>query len=120
MKTEDFELLSGLVKERSGLVLSEDKLYLIESRLIPLARRRGLAGLDDLVSAIRSKGDEPLLVEVTALKVRFRLKDGKVHRVSFQGGLMPPKCVRDAVIGMTVSGAESAPRASHSMTLMVR
>ena len=65
MKTEDFELLSGLVKERSGLVLSEDKLYLIESRLIPLARRRGLAGLDDLVSAIRSKGDEPLLVEIT-------------------------------------------------------
>ncbi len=65
MKIEDFTLLSGLVKERSGLVLSEDKLYLLESRLLPLARRRGMADLDDLVSAIRRKGDEPLLVEVT-------------------------------------------------------
>ena len=35
----DYEFLRKLLKERSGLDLSSDKQYLVESRLIPLARR---------------------------------------------------------------------------------
>jgi chemotaxis protein methyltransferase CheR len=65
VRPEDFDLLSGLLKERSGLVLTADKVYLLESRLVPLARKRGMAGLDDLVKAIRLKRDEPLLRDVT-------------------------------------------------------
>ncbi|MGD9536964.1 MAG: protein-glutamate O-methyltransferase CheR [Alphaproteobacteria bacterium] len=65
MKPEDFNLLSGLLRERSGLVLTPDKGYLLESRLVPLARKHGMAGLDDLVSAIRSKLNEPLLRDIT-------------------------------------------------------
>jgi len=41
----DYEFLRKLLKERSGLDLSSDKQYLVESRLIPLARRVGLAGI---------------------------------------------------------------------------
>ena len=40
----DYEFLRKLLKERSGLVLSADKQYLVESRLLPLARKAGLAG----------------------------------------------------------------------------
>src|SRR3990170_3548256 len=65
MKPEDFDLLSGILRERSGLTLTPDKVYLLESRLVPLARKRGLASLDDLVTAIRLKRDEPLLRDVT-------------------------------------------------------
>ena len=65
MNRTDFELFSGLVKERSGLVLSKEKLYLLESRLIPLARKRGLSGLEDLAAAIRTRREEPLLAAVT-------------------------------------------------------
>jgi len=65
VKAEDFNLLSGLLRERSGLVLTPDKIYLLESRLGPLARKRGMASLDELVRAIRSKADEPLLRDVT-------------------------------------------------------
>jgi chemotaxis protein methyltransferase CheR len=65
VKTEDFQLLQGLLKERSGLVLSDDKQYLLESRLMPLARKRGMVGLEDLVSAIRSERQESLLRDVT-------------------------------------------------------
>ena len=46
----DYEFLRKLLKERSGLDLSSDKQYLVESRLIPLARRAGLAGIAELVS----------------------------------------------------------------------
>ena len=65
MKTEDFQLLQGLLKERSGLVLTEEKQYLLESRLMPLARKRGLGGLEDLISAIRTNRQESLLRDVT-------------------------------------------------------
>jgi chemotaxis protein methyltransferase CheR len=65
MKTEDFDLLAGLLKQRSGLVLTKEKVYLLESRLLPLARKRGLPSLDALVQAIRSKRDESLLRDVT-------------------------------------------------------
>ncbi|MFQ5533695.1 MAG: CheR family methyltransferase [Sphingomonadales bacterium] len=65
MKPEDFELISGMLKERSGLALSQDKVYLVESRLTPLARKRGFGCLDELVREIRTRRDERLLRDVT-------------------------------------------------------
>lgn len=65
MKSDDFEFISALLKRRSGLLLSSDKIYLLESRLTPIAHRRGLETLEDLVAEIRTKGTEDLLMEVT-------------------------------------------------------
>ncbi|MCJ9429568.1 CheR family methyltransferase [Kordiimonas marina] len=65
MKTEDFEFLSGMLKERSGLMLTPDKVYLLESRLTPLARKRGLDTLDALVQKLRMSRDEGLIKDVT-------------------------------------------------------
>ncbi|WP_439816212.1 CheR family methyltransferase [Zavarzinia sp. CC-PAN008] len=65
MKPEDFDLLAGIIRQRSGLVLTRDKLYLLESRLIPVARKRGLAGLEQLVQALRARRDESLLKDIT-------------------------------------------------------
>ena len=50
----DYDFLRKLLKERSGLDLSADKQYLVESRLIPLARRAGLPGLAELVAKIKA------------------------------------------------------------------
>lgn len=65
MRSEDFELISGLLKQRSGLVLPVDKVYLLESRLTPIAHKRGLETLDDLVNEIRLKRKEDLINEIT-------------------------------------------------------
>ena len=65
MNPADFDMLSQLVRERAGLVLTKDKHYLFESRLIPLARKRGLGGLDDLIAAVRAGADEVLLTDIT-------------------------------------------------------
>jgi len=59
----DYEFLRKLLKERSGLDLSSDKQYLVESRLIPLARRVGLAGIAELVAKMKT-GSEALTAEV--------------------------------------------------------
>jgi len=50
----DYEYLRKLLKERSGLDLSSDKQYLVESRLVPLARKAGLGGIPELVQKMRS------------------------------------------------------------------
>jgi chemotaxis protein methyltransferase CheR len=66
MKPQDFEFLSALLRKQSGLVLTEDKAYLVESRLLPVARKHGLAGLDPLLEALRlAPANGPLVYEVT-------------------------------------------------------
>ena len=57
MTPSDYEFLRKLLKERSGLDLSSDKQYLVESRLIPLARRTGLPGIVELVAKIKGGAD---------------------------------------------------------------
>jgi chemotaxis protein methyltransferase CheR len=59
----DYEYLRKLLKERSGLDLSADKQYLVESRLIPLARRAGLNGIGELVQKMKN-GSEALTTDV--------------------------------------------------------
>ena len=59
----DYEFLRKLLKERSGLDLSADKQYLVESRLIPLARKAGLPGLPELVQKLKGSA-EALTAEV--------------------------------------------------------
>ena len=62
MTPMDYEYLRKLLKERSGLDLSPDKQYLVESRLIPLARKNGLSGIGELVQKIKG-GSEVLTAE---------------------------------------------------------
>ena len=64
MKPEDFAFVAKMLKDRSGLVVTPDKAYLLESRLTPIARKRGLQGLDDLLRQLPT-GGEALQREVT-------------------------------------------------------
>src|SRR6185312_2441677 len=59
----EYEVLRRFLKERSGLDLSADKQYLVESRLIPLALKAGLSGIAELVQKMRS-GNDALTGEV--------------------------------------------------------
>ncbi len=64
MTPQDYDYLRKLLKERSGLVLSAEKHYLAESRLLPVARKAGLGTLGDLVLRLKNPGAETLIVEV--------------------------------------------------------
>ncbi len=52
MTPPEYEYLRKFLKDHSGLDLSADKQYLIESRLLPLARKTGLSGISELVQKI--------------------------------------------------------------------
>ena len=64
MTPSEFEYLANLVKSRSGIVLSTDKMYLVESRLLPVARKIGKETLSALVAELRRPGQEPLVEQV--------------------------------------------------------
>jgi chemotaxis protein methyltransferase CheR len=60
----DYDFLRTCLKTRSGLVLSADKQYLVESRLLPVARKAGLANLGELVTALKLTQDPGLMTAV--------------------------------------------------------
>src|SRR5450759_571887 len=54
-----------MLRDRSGQVLSAEKQYLAESRLLPVARKHGLAGLAELVDKLKATtAAAPLTVAV--------------------------------------------------------
>lgn len=64
MTPESFAFLSGLVRTRSGIVLTADKGYMLDTRLGPIVRREGLSGMDALALRLRSAREERLAAEV--------------------------------------------------------
>jgi chemotaxis protein methyltransferase CheR len=80
MTPQDFEFISTLLKGRSGLVLTPEKAYLLESRLMPLARRHGMKDLSELFAKLKATKDEALTVEITEAMTTnesFFFRDGK-------------------------------------------
>lgn len=65
MTPEEFSYLADFLKKESGLVVSENKGYLIESRLLPIAREQGLEDVSGLVKKMRAGAQKNLLDEVT-------------------------------------------------------
>src|SRR5690606_31093137 len=65
MNVNDFDLICRILKERSGLALAKDKAYLLESRLLPVARKWKFANFEELARVIRTKPEEALLRDVT-------------------------------------------------------
>jgi chemotaxis protein methyltransferase CheR len=60
-----YAALSQLLKERSGFVLAPEKEYLVENRLLPVARRHGFANVAALIGRLAGPAPEALKIEVT-------------------------------------------------------
>ena len=90
MTPPDYEYLRKYLKDHSGLDLSADKQYLIESRLLPLARRAGLSGISDLVQKMKggSAAFNTQVVEAMTTNETFFFRD-KVPFEHFRDLIMP-------------------------------
>lgn len=64
MRISDFDLYKDLLKEKSGLTLTPDKSYLLDSRLTPVARKWGYANLETLTMNLRGVPSPDLLKDV--------------------------------------------------------
>ena len=87
----DYDFLRKCLKERSGLVLSADKQYLVESRLLPVARKAGLANLGELVAKLKDVREPALMstvVEAMTTNESFFYRD-KTPFDHFRASIMP-------------------------------
>jgi chemotaxis protein methyltransferase CheR len=91
MTPVDYDYLRKRLRERSGLVLSADKQYLVESRLLPVARAAGFAGLGDLVRVLMLGNADSLMtavVEAMMTHESFFFRD-KIPFDHFRSTVMP-------------------------------
>jgi chemotaxis protein methyltransferase CheR len=75
-----FAEVAGLVRRRAGIVLTEDKSYLLETRLGPVLARFGFATLGALGAKLRALPEEALeraVVEALTTHERSFYRDGK-------------------------------------------
>jgi chemotaxis protein methyltransferase CheR len=66
---EDFLALQKLLQERCGMHLTSDKLYLVASRLAPVAQQLGLNGVIDLMRELRMRPLERIITAVVEAMV---------------------------------------------------
>ena len=90
MNPPDFEYLRKFLKDQSGLDLSADKQYLIESRLLPLARKLGLPGISELVQKMKGGSSSCInqVVEAMTTNETFFFRD-KIPFDHFRESIMP-------------------------------
>jgi chemotaxis protein methyltransferase CheR len=60
MTGNDFAFIAGLLKNRSGLIITEDKTYLLETRLSAMMREQDLKDLSALIDLLRQPASEAL------------------------------------------------------------
>src|ERR1700728_1880825 len=87
----DYDFLRKALKQRSGLVLSADKQYLVESRLLPIARKAGFANLGELVAALKRSDTDALMskvVEAMTTNETFFFRD-KTPFENFRSAVLP-------------------------------
>ncbi|HOO51622.1 MAG TPA: protein-glutamate O-methyltransferase CheR [Alphaproteobacteria bacterium] len=64
MKISDFELYKSLLYDKSGLVITPDKSYLLDSRLTPIAKKWNYATLEAMTLHLRALPDEKLIKDI--------------------------------------------------------
>jgi chemotaxis protein methyltransferase CheR len=86
----DYEYLRKLLKDHSGLDLSADKQYLIESRLLPLSRKCGVPGIGELVQKMKAGSSSIIaqVVEAMTTNETFFFRD-KVPFEHFRDTIIP-------------------------------
>src|SRR5262249_19416857 len=95
LSSASFEFVRTVLRQRSGHHLEDDKVYLVETRLLPLARRHGFESVEDLVLRLRGRRNERLvceLVEAMTINETFFFRDGHPFQVLRQ--TVPQELVR--------------------------
>ncbi len=64
VKLSDFDLYQKLLYEKSGLVVTPDKTYLLDSRLTPIAKKWAFADIDAMTVALRGMPDKNLIKDI--------------------------------------------------------
>lgn len=111
LATMEIDFLKQLIAQRSGNVISSNQDYLLESRLIPVAKSVGLENVHALVAELRKLSESALPERVAEAMT--------INETSFFRDMAPFETLKDVVIPTMTrngrvqnrcrSGAEQAP-----------
>lgn len=87
---QNYEHVRQVLYNRAAIVLNGDKLYLVESRLLPIAKRAGVANVDALVERIRLMPTSPWVQEIIDAMT--------TNETSFNRDVIPFQILRNQVL----------------------
>ena len=100
MTGADFDFMASLLKERSGLIITSDKLYLLQTRLAAILREHKLADLPELVALLRQPGTAALKDKVVDAMT--------TNETSFFRDLHPFETLRKSIIPALIERRKEA------------
>lgn len=118
-----FQTLASLLKTRSGLVIGQDKIYLLETRLGGILRREKLADLNALADALKRPGAETVardVVEAMTTNESFFFRDEKPFQHFRTSAL--PRLVQSRGSGTPLrvwSAASSSGQEAYSLAMIL-
>lgn len=90
MRITDLDIYRDLLKEKSGLILTQDKAYLVESRLGPIAKKWNFPSLEAMTDSLRAVPDKKLVNDIVEAMT--------TNETSFFRDLKPFDLFRDTVL----------------------
>lgn len=123
MRITDFEIYQDLLKQKSGLILTPDKSYLLDSRLNPVVKKWKYASLDAMTDVLRAMPPKNLvndIVEAMTTNETSFFRDTKPFE-TFKSFILPyfrsqtrPKKLR------IWSAASSSGQESYSLSMLLK
>jgi chemotaxis protein methyltransferase CheR len=124
LSSASFEYVRTLLRQRAGHHLENDKAYLVETRLLAVARRHGFPSVEDLVLRLRKKANERLLgelVEAMAINETFFFRDERPFEALRQAVLPELIRRRSALRRLNIwSAACCSGQEAYSVALLLR
>lgn len=104
LDTENYRFLTDYVYRESGIVLDNDKRYLLEARLMPVVQDSQLASLSALCSALRGNAPSPLRQKVVEAMT--------THETLFFRDATPFDALKSEILAQLVEHQKTARRLS--------
>lgn len=124
LHAESYRFLQTFVRNETGIVLKEDKEYLLEARLLPIVREGHLGSLNDLCALLKAAPEHPLkrkVVDAMTTNETFFFRDAAQYE-ALKKELIPKLA---AEIGKSRklrfwSAASSSGQEAYSLAIMLR
>jgi len=118
-----FAILAELLKAKSGLVIGQDKIYLLETRLGPLLKKAGLTDLNALADRLKRSPTDPLVrdvVEAMTTNESFFFRDDKPFQHFKTQALPRLLAARSATAPLRIwSAASSSGQEAYSLAMIL-
>lgn len=99
LEVKEFDFIRSFLQEKSAIVLDDEKHYLVESRLQPLARREGFASVSELLQKLQSSRVNGLPQKVVEAMT--------THETSFFRDIRPFEALRKSVLPERIAAQSS-------------